>query len=179
MYFTSKKLSWKVETPVFDGATLEDIKETLDLQQALTRTAKASYTTGRTGEKFEQPRNRWLYVLPQAASSCETIRSMRSTGPYSLQPSSLSGRQGAVRRPALRRDGSLGAGKRAPCIYPAGRDPDRQVRRYHRRVKTHRGDRPKSQRTAAGFPESFKVLTKELQALCLLIFSSGREHGSD
>ena len=42
----------------------------------------------------------------------------RSTGPYSLVTQQPLGRQGAVRRPALRRNGSLGAeayGARTPC----------------------------------------------------------------
>ena len=43
--FAAKKLGWKVETPVFDGATLEDIEEMLVKAGRQRRTARASSTT--------------------------------------------------------------------------------------------------------------------------------------
>ena len=66
--FAAGQLGWKVETPVFDGATLEDIKETL-VAAGVNEDGKSVVYDGRTGEKLIKPRYRWLYVLPQAASS--------------------------------------------------------------------------------------------------------------
>ena len=50
--FAAKKLGWKVETPVFDGATLEDIKETL-VAAGVNEDGKSVVYDGRTGEKFD------------------------------------------------------------------------------------------------------------------------------
>ena len=73
------------------------------------------------------------------------------------------GRQGAVRRPALRRDGGLGAGGLRRGAHPPG-DADRQVGRRRRPREDLRGDRQGRGDPAPGVPESFKVLVKELQA---------------
>ena len=64
--FAAKKLGWKVETPVFDGATLEDIKETL-VAAGVNEDGKSVVYDGRTGEKFD---NRvtvgYMYRCPPA-----------------------------------------------------------------------------------------------------------------
>ena len=67
--FAAKKLGWKVETPVFDGATLEDINARPLVAAGVDEDGKSVLYDGRTGDKFRQPRNRRLHVLPQAAPS--------------------------------------------------------------------------------------------------------------
>ena len=72
-------------------------------------------------------------------------------------------RQGPVRRPAARRDGSLGDGSLRRGLRPAG-VPDREVRRRrrpHPHVRGHRQGRATC--SSPGLPESFNVLVKELQ----------------
>ena len=77
------------------------------------------------------------------------------------------GRQGPVRRPALRGNGSLGAGSLRRGLHAAG-TPDGQVRRRRRAAPRIyeaivKGENPPE----PGVPESFNVLVKELQSLCL------------
>ena len=50
--FAAKKLGWKVETPVFDGATLDDIKEML-VEAGVNEDGKSVVYDGRTGEQFD------------------------------------------------------------------------------------------------------------------------------
>ena len=94
------KLGWKVETPVFDGATLEDIKETL-VAAGVNEDGKSVVYDGRTGEKFD---NRvtvgYMYYLKLHHLVDDKIHA-RSTGPYSLVTQQPLGGKGAVRRPAL------------------------------------------------------------------------------
>ena len=73
------------------------------------------------------------------------------------------GRQGAVRRPALRRDGGLGARGIRRRIHAAG-DADRQVRRHDRARQGVRGDRQgREPSPSRASPKLFKVLLKEMQ----------------
>ena len=74
--------------------------------------------------------------------------------------------QGAVRRPAPRRDGSLGDGGLRRRVRAAG-VPDRQVRRRLGRTRMYESIVKGEHVLEAGLPESFNVLLKELQALCL------------
>ena len=171
--FAAKQLGWKVETPVFDGATLEDIKETL-VAAGVNEDGKSVVYDGRTGEKFD---NRvtvgYMYYLKlhhlvDDKIHAHAIRQIGSTP-------AASGRQGAVRRPALRRDGSLGAGSIRRRIYPAG-DPDSQVRRYHRPCQDLRGDRQGHNK----MPGVLNFSIHQGAAGSVSGYSgSGREHGSD
>src|SRR6185312_3107622 len=76
------------------------------------------------------------------------------------------GRQGAVRRPALRRNGGVGARGLRRRVHPPG-DADDQVRRHGRPGQGLRGDRQGREHRRALDPESFKVLLKEMQSLAL------------
>ncbi len=76
-------------------------------------------------------------------------------------------RQGAVRRPALRRNGGLGARSLRRGLHPAGA-AHREVRRRARAARKIyeaivKGEAP----LEPGVPESFNVLIRELQSLCL------------
>ena len=83
------------------------------------------------------------------------------------------GRQGAVRRPAIRRDGSLGARGLWRGAHPPG-DADGQVGRRGRPVKTYEAIVKGDEIVEAGVPESFKVLVKELRASAFRSTSSTR-----
>ena len=136
--YAAKTLGYKVATPIFDGASYEDIREEL-IKAGLDPEGKSWLYDGRTGERFDNKVTvGYVYFLKLHHLVDDKIHA-RSTGPYSLvtqQP--LGGK--AVRRPALRRNGSLGAGSLRRCLYPAG-DPDGQVRRRDRpcaHLRVHR-----------------------------------------
>ena len=163
--FAAKKLGWKVETPVFDGATLDDIKETL-VAAGVDEDGKSVVYDGRTGEKFD---NRvtvgYMYYLKLHHLVDDKIHA-RSTGPYSLvtqQP--LGGkaqfggqRFGEMEVWALEAYGA--AYTLQEILTVKSDDITGRVKTYEAIVKGHNVPQP-------GVPESFKVLVKELQALCL------------
>ena len=157
-------LGWKVMTPVFDGANEQDIRDALT-EAGLDPDGKTVLYDGRTGEPFD---NRVTVAICTTSSSItwSTIRSTPVHRPLLAGHPAAAGRQGAVRRPALRRDGGLGAGGLRRRLHPPG-DPHRQVGRCGRPRQDLRGHRQGQERAQARHPESFKVLIKELQSLAL------------
>ena len=98
-----------IATPVFDGARMSDIEGMLT-QAGLNTSGQVVLTDGRTGEPFERKVTvGYIYMLKLHHLVDDKIHA-RSIGPYSPGHPAAAGRQGAVRRPALRRDGGLGAG---------------------------------------------------------------------
>ena len=63
-----RALGWKIMTPVFDGAQRRRHHANALKRQDCARTVRPSLYDGRTGEPFDNPCYRRLYVLPQAAS---------------------------------------------------------------------------------------------------------------
>ena len=163
--FAAKKRGWKVETPVFDGATLEDIEEML-VEAGVNEDGKSVVYDGRTGERFD---NRvtvgYMYYLKLHHLVDDKIHA-RSTGPYSLvtqQP--LGGkaqfggqRFGEMEVWALEAYGA--AYTLQEILTVKSDDITGRVKTYEAIVKGHNVPQP-------GVPESFKVLVKELQSLCL------------
>ncbi|MDY3618549.1 DNA-directed RNA polymerase subunit beta [Agathobaculum sp.] len=163
--FAAKKMGWKVETPVFDGATLEDIKEAL-VQAGVGEDGKSVVYDGRTGDKFDNPVTvGYMYYLKLHHLVDDKIHA-RSTGPYSLvtqQP--LGGkaqfggqRFGEMEVWALEAYGA--AYTLQEILTVKSDDITGRVKTYEAIVKGHNVPQP-------GVPESFKVLVKELQSLCL------------
>ena len=161
----AKRLGWKVATPVFDGASYEDILETLDLA-GLDRSGKMTLYDGRTGEPFDNPVTvGYMYFLKLHHLVDDKIHA-RSTGPYSLvtqQP--LGGkaqfggqRFGEMEVWALEAYGA--AYMLQEMLTVKSDDIVGRVKTYEAIVKGHNVP-------PAGVPESFKVLVKELQALGL------------
>ena len=163
--FAAAKRGWKVETPVFDGATLDDIKEML-VEAGINEDGKSVVYDGRTGEQFD---NRvtvgYMYYLKLHHLVDDKIHA-RSTGPYSLvtqQP--LGGkaqfggqRFGEMEVWALEAYGA--AYTLQEILTVKSDDITGRVKTYEAIVKGHNVPQP-------GVPESFKVLVKELQSLCL------------
>ncbi|TYQ17655.1 UNVERIFIED_CONTAM: DNA-directed RNA polymerase subunit beta [Acetivibrio alkalicellulosi] len=163
--FAAKALGWKIATPVFDGATEDDIIETLK-KAGLDEDGKTVLYDGRTGEPFE---NRvtvgYMYVLKLAHLVDDKIHA-RSTGPYSLvtqQP--LGGkaqfggqRFGEMEVWALEAYGA--AYTLQEILTVKSDDVVGRVKTYEAIVKGENVPEP-------GIPESFKVLIKELQSLSL------------
>lgn len=158
---------WHVATPVFNGATKEEIEECLE-NAGFDRDGKLTLYDGRTGEPFD---NRvtvgYMYILKLAHLVDDKIHA-RSTGPYSLvtqQP--LGGkaqfggqRFGEMEVWALEAYGA--AHMLQEILTVKSDDIVGRVKTYEAIVKGENIPEP-------GVPESFKVLIKELQALCLNI----------
>jgi DNA-directed RNA polymerase subunit beta len=163
--YAAKTLGWKVATPIFNGADEKDIAETLQMA-GLSPDGKSWLYDGRTGERFD---NRvtvgYVYFLKLHHLVDDKIHA-RSTGPYSLvtqQP--LGGkaqfggqRFGEMEVWALEAYGA--AYTLQEILTVKSDDTTGRVRTYEAIVKGHNVPKP-------GVPESFKVLVKELQALCL------------
>ena len=163
--YAAQALGWKVATPTFNGANETTIRETLR-QAGLREDGKSVMYDGRTGEKFDNDVTvGWVYFLKLHHLVDDKIHA-RSTGPYSLvtqQP--LGGkaqfggqRFGEMEVWALEAYGA--AYTLQEILTVKSDDVTGRVRTYESIVKGHNIPQP-------GVPESFKVLVKELQALCL------------
>jgi DNA-directed RNA polymerase subunit beta len=130
-------------TPVFDGATEAEIKRMLKLA-GLPDSGQTTLFDGRTGDAFERPVTVGYMYMLKLNHLVDDKMHARSTGPYSPGHAAAARRQGAVRRPALRRNGSLGTGSLRRGVHAAG-NAHRQVRRCagpQPDVQEHRRWRP-------------------------------------
>ncbi len=163
--YAAQTLGWKVATPVFDGADENDIAECLKLAN-LREDGKSVLYDGRTGDQFDNPVTiGYVYFLKLHHLVDDKIHA-RSTGPYSLvtqQP--LGGkaqfggqRFGEMEVWALEAYGA--AYTLQEILTVKSDDVTGRVKTYEAIVKGHNIPKP-------GVPESFKVLVKELQSLCL------------
>ena len=163
--YAAQALGWKVATPTFNGANEVTIRETLR-EAGLREDGKSVMYDGRTGEKFDNDVTvGWVYFLKLHHLVDDKIHA-RSTGPYSLvtqQP--LGGkaqfggqRFGEMEVWALE---AYGAAYTLQEILTVKSDD------VTGRVKTYEAIVKGNNIPEAGVPESFKVLVKELQSLCL------------
>ncbi len=161
----AKALGWHVATPVFDGATEEDIMALLE-QNGMRADGKTVLYDGRTGEPFDNPVTvGYMYMLKLIHLVDDKIHA-RSTGPYSLvtqQP--LGGkaqfggqRFGEMEVWALEAYGA--AHTLQEILTVKSDDVVGRVKTYEAIVKGENIPEP-------GIPESFKVLIKEMQSLGL------------
>ena len=161
----AKKLGWKIMTPVFDGAHEDDIRECFKAA-GMSEDGKTILYDGRTGDKFDNPVTvGYMYYLKLHHLVDDKIHA-RSVGPYSLvtqQP--LGGkaqfggqRFGEMEVWALEAYGA--AYTLQEILTVKSDDTVGRVKTYEAIVKGHNVPKP-------GIPESFKVLVKELQSLCL------------
>ncbi|MGB9812655.1 MAG: DNA-directed RNA polymerase subunit beta [Thermovenabulum sp.] len=163
--WAAKALGWHVATPVFDGASEEEIFELLK-KAGLPEDGKIELRDGRTGEFFDRKVTvGYMYMLKLAHLVDDKIHA-RSTGPYSLvtqQP--LGGkaqfggqRFGEMEVWALEAYGA--SYTLQELLTVKSDDVVGRVKTYEAIVKGENVPEP-------GIPESFKVLIKELQSLCL------------
>ncbi|MBM3980506.1 MAG: DNA-directed RNA polymerase subunit beta [Planctomycetes bacterium] len=81
--YAAAKLKFKAITPVFDGATEEEIRDALD-EAGIPDTGKSVLYDGRTGEAFDQPVTvGYIYMLKLHHLVDDKVHA-RATGPYSL-----------------------------------------------------------------------------------------------
>ncbi|AJA49739.1 DNA-directed RNA polymerase subunit beta [Clostridium pasteurianum DSM 525 = ATCC 6013] len=163
--WAAANLGWHIATPVFDGATEPEIVECLQ-KAGYDEDGKTLLYDGRTGEAFDSRVTvGYMYILKLAHLVDDKIHA-RSTGPYSLvtqQP--LGGkaqfggqRFGEMEVWALEAYGA--AHTLQEILTFKSDDVVGRVKTYESIVKGENIPEP-------GVPESFKVLIKELQALCL------------
>lgn len=174
----AKELGIHVASPVFDGATEEDVWETLE-EAGMPRDAKTVLYDGRTGEPFDNRVSVGVMYMIKLAHMVDDKLHARSTGPYSLvtqQP--LGGkaqfggqRFGEMEVWALEAYGA--AYTLQEILTVKSDDVVGRVKTYESIVK---GDNVPE----AGVPESFKVLIKELQSLGMDVkMLSGEEEEID
>jgi DNA-directed RNA polymerase subunit beta len=81
--YAAAKLGFRAITPVFDGATEEEIRESLK-EAGVPETGKSTLYDGRTGEAFDQPVTvGYIYMLKLHHLVDDKVHA-RATGPYSL-----------------------------------------------------------------------------------------------
>ena len=161
----ARLLGIKVATPVFDGATEEDIVKLLK-ESGLSEDGKTILYDGRTGEPFDKPITVGVMYMLKLHHLVDDKIHARSTGPYSLvtqQP--LGGkaqfggqRFGEMEVWALEAYGA--AYTLQEILTIKSDDVVGRVKTYEAIVKGENVPEP-------GVPESFKVLVKELQSLGL------------
>jgi DNA-directed RNA polymerase subunit beta len=159
------KLGFRAVTPVFDGATEEQINDCLD-EAGLPRHGKMKLYDGRTGEKFEQETTvGYIYMLKLHHLVDDKVHA-RSTGPYSLitqQPLGGKARFGGQRFGemevwALEAYGA--AYILQELLTVKSDDVEGRTKIYESMVK---GENT----LQAGTPASFDVLTNEIRGLGL------------
>ncbi|MEE0776669.1 MAG: DNA-directed RNA polymerase subunit beta, partial [Bacillota bacterium] len=163
--WAAKNLGIHVATPVFDGATEEDIVNALE-EAGMDYTGKSILRDGRTGLPFDNPVTVGVMYMLKLHHLVDDKIHARSTGPYSLvtqQP--LGGkaqfggqRFGEMEVWALEAYGA--AYTLQEILTVKSDDVVGRVKTYESIVKGDNVPEP-------GVPESFKVLIKELQSLCL------------
>mgnify|MGYP001036209733 CR=1 FL=1 len=176
-----KQLGWKIATPVFDGATEQDIKKLFEENNLLNPEGKVDgkiqVYDGRTGEPFENRVTVGVQYMIKLNHLVDDKIHARSIGPYSLvtqQP--LGGkaqfggqRFGEMEVWALEAYGA--AHILQEILTVKSDDIVGRVKTYESIVKGNNISEP-------GIPEAFKVLLKELQSLALdvkVLTESGEE----
>lgn len=159
----ARYLGIHVASPVFDGASEEDVWETLE-EAGMSRDGKTTLYDGRTGEPFDNRVSVGISYMIKLAHMVDDKLHARSTGPYSLvtqQP--LGGkaqfggqRFGEMEVWALEAYGA--AYTLQEILTVKSDDVVGRVKTYEAIVKGENVPEP-------GVPESFKVLIKELQSL--------------
>ncbi|MBP3800522.1 MAG: DNA-directed RNA polymerase subunit beta [Clostridia bacterium] len=161
----ARALGWKISTPVFDGATEEDVREVLR-KAGMSEDGKTILYDGRTGDPFDKPITVGVMYMLKLHHLVDDKIHARSTGPYSLvtqQP--LGGkaqfggqRFGEMEVWALEAYGA--SYTLQEMLTVKSDDVVGRVKTYEAIVKGENIPEP-------GVPEGFKVLVKELQSLGL------------
>ena len=165
--WAGEKLGMKFSTPIFDGASLDDINQYTD-DAEVPRNGKTYLFDGGTGERFDQPATVGIIYMLKLSHMVDDKMHARSIGPYSLitqQP--LGGkaqfggqRFGEMEVWALEAFGASNVLQEILTVKSD--DVQGRARAYECIVKGKNLPIP-------GIPESFNVLLNELQGLGLNI----------
>jgi DNA-directed RNA polymerase subunit beta len=165
--WAAMRSGFKVATPVFDGATEEEIRQAL-IEAGLPEDGKVDLYDGRTGEKFDRPVTVGVIYMLKLAHLVEDKIHARSTGPYSLvtqQPLGGKAQFGGQRFGEMEVWALYAYGAAYTLQEMLTVKSDDTVGR----VKTYEAIVKGEEIQGAGVPESFKVLVKELRSLGLSI----------
>ncbi|MFM2114370.1 MAG: DNA-directed polymerase subunit beta, partial [Actinomycetota bacterium] len=174
--WAGKRLGRKYATPIFDGATLDDVSKQLE-EAGLPAFGRTYLHDGLTGNRFDQPVTVGVAYILKLGHLVDDKIHARSTGPYSMitqQPLGGKAQFGGQRFGEME-VWALEAYGAAYCLQELltikSDDVLGRVKVYEAIVKGENIPEP-------GIPESFKVLMKEMQALCLdveVLSSDGSE----
>jgi DNA-directed RNA polymerase subunit beta len=163
--WAAQKLNFKAACPVFDGASVVEVKEALD-QAGLPNSGKSPLYDGRTGEPFAQEVTVGCIYMMKLSHLVDDKIHARSIGPYSLvsqQPLGGKAQFGGQRFGEME-VWALEAYGAAYCLQELltvkSDDIQGRAKIYEAIVKGENPPEP-------GIPESFNVLVKELQSLGL------------
>ena len=163
--WAGKKLGKRFQTPIFDGATLEQINGYMR-EAGLPENGRTYLYDGETGERFDQPATVGYIYMLKLHHMIDDKMHARSIGPYSLitqQPlggkANFGGQRfGEMEVWALEAHGASNVLQEVLTVKSD--DVVGRSKEYEAIVK---GDNM----PAAGIPESFNVLIHELRGLCL------------
>ena len=175
--WAAKALDLHVATPVFDGATEDQIRSLLK-EAKLPKTGQSILYDGRTGEPYDKPVTvGYMYMLKLHHLVDDKLHA-RSIGPYSLvtqQPLGGKAQFGGQRLGEME-VWALQAYGAAYCLQEfltvKSDDVSGRAKIYEAIVKGEHSLEP-------GLPESFYVLIKELQSLCLDVELIERKNGKE
>ncbi len=163
--WAAERLGLKFATPIFDGATVDEIMDTLE-KAGLSNNSRTDLYDGKTGEKFDQKVTvGYIYIMKLSHLVDDKIHA-RSIGPYSLitqQPLGGKAQFGGQRFGEMECWALQGYGAanilQEMLTYKSD-DVNGRSKVYEAIIKGDNLPEP-------GVPESFNVLLKELQGLCL------------
>ena len=165
MGMAAKKLGVHVATPVFDGASIDDIKDMMK-EAGMDEDGKTILYDGRTGEPFEHRISVGVMYMIKLHHMVDDKLHARATGPYSLvtqQPLGGKAQFGGQRFGEMEVWAlyAYGASHTLQEILTVKSDD------VIGRVKVYESIIKGQEINQAGVPESFRVLMKEFQALGL------------
>jgi len=161
----AKKLGVHIATPVFDGASIQDIQDTMK-EAGMDEDGKTILYDGRTGEPFDHRISVGVMYMIKLHHMVDDKLHARSTGPYSLvtqQPLGGKAQFGGQRFGEME----------VWALYAYGAaNTLQEIMTYKSddvlgRVKVYESIVKGQEINQAGVPESFRVLMKEFQALGL------------
>ena len=165
--WAAARLGYRIATPVFDGASEDQIQDML-ARAGLPADGKITLYDGRSGEPFDNPVTvGYIYMLKLAHLVEDKIHA-RSTGPYSLvtqQPLGGKAQFGGQRFGEM----EVWALEAYGAAYILQEMLTVKSDDVVGRVKTYEAIVKGESIQEAGVPESFKVLIKELQSLGLSV----------
>src|SRR5690606_12439414 len=154
-----------VATPVFDGATEEEIKEMLELA-GLPRSGQTTLYDGRTGDAFDRPVTVGYMYMLKLNHLVDDKMHARSTGPYSLvtqQPLGGKAQFGGQRFG----DMEVWALEAYGAAYTLQEMLTVKSDDVNGRTKMYKNIVDGNHHMEAGMPESFNVLLKEIRSLAI------------
>jgi DNA-directed RNA polymerase subunit beta len=154
-----------IATPVFDGASEDEIKSLLQLAD-LPLTGQAQLYDGRTGEAFDRPTTVGYMYMLKLNHLVDDKMHARSTGPYSLvtqQPLGGKAQFGGQRFGEM----EVWALEAYGASYTLQEMLTVKSDDVQGRTKMYKNIVDDTHEVAAGMPESFNVLVKEIRSLAI------------